>query len=135
MAHPPDDAALRAVDGGASAEDMALLWEREGSWPLTLSVRAFNQYDFETFPGGVANHRVEDRDDLVHTLIELGSARPDAPFPLLFRLQVVRVGERAPDVVFLSETCGVESLSELRAAYARVTRSAADRFSRRPAAG
>jgi hypothetical protein len=126
---PPDESdSLSIVDGGASHEEMAELWSQEGGWPLMLAIRAFNHYDFRTFPGGVANHEVDSARELVDRLIELGSERPDAPYPLMFRLELRRVGEDARDCVFLSELCMIESLSELRTAYARATDRAARRF-------
>ena len=113
-------------ESGCAPEDMVARSKELGAWPLTLSIRAFNRYDFTAFPGAAANHAVANAKELADLLTEMASRVPaDAPFPLLVRLQVVPAGHDAP---LLSHECVAESADELRAVLHDASLRAGERF-------
>jgi hypothetical protein len=113
-------------DGGCSPEEMVARWKELGGWPLTLSFRAFNRYDFTTYSGGATNHPIADANELAGLFARLAATVPDdAPYPLLVRLRILRAGHDAP---FLSHECTAESADALRLALLGASERAAQRF-------
>jgi hypothetical protein len=126
----PSGISASTDDGGSSPEEMVARWKELGGWPLTLSIRAFNRFDFRTYEGGTANHAAADAQALADVFAEVAAHVPgDAPYPLLVRMQILRVGQEARGAApFLSHECIAETADDLRAALISAGERARERF-------